>query len=480
MPSEDKLVIKKIVFNRSGVHPDNVLAYKHILGKYGIGTVAVCETIDEKNGYDSSIEVFCFEEWLEEKWEEIKSDDLLECQWRYKLYNLWEIYYTDRYIRYKYTYNDACKIIVGAVFFWEYLFDINDVYCLVSDCIIGAHNFYGMIVGEKRGKPYISIQLGRYKKYYSFFSTKEGFRDIEYDDWIAQDSIVTEDEIKNAETYVLEYISNKSHPSYIFAKEASTKKVSSILRYYIRRVKNISYLWDSKFNNKFNTKLYKSKWNTLDSAKEAIRSNFIKQYFNNPDYNERYVLFPLHFQPEASTCVYARKYENQLFLIEQLSKSIPAGLLLYVKEHIVRQGHRPLSFYREIKKYPNVKLINPDSSGHELIQHSEFIVCLTSTMGFEALMYGKPVFVCGDCFFQDFSGAIRLYDVYDEKDKFFSPPCQDRNVYLKQMALYLKSLHICTTHEQPMKEETEEGLFQIRQKTMRELICFLESQQKCR
>lgn len=468
----------RIGFIRSGVNPEHVLAYKGLLNNYDIQTFAVCETCNEYREYDESIKVYCFEIWLQKRWNKISAGDLLQYQKRYAWYNLWEVYYTDRYMRFKYNYSDACRLIVGALSFWEYVYKDSKAGYIVSDCIIGAHNFYGMIVGERFNVNYISIQSGRYKKYYSYFSLKEGYESVEFDQLNNSNAPVTADEIRFVKDYIEEYTGKNQHPEYIHTSINATRKIRKTAGFYLKRIKNISYLWDKKFDNKYNTKLYKGKWTTLDPAKEAVRGKCIKKFLKNPNPDEKYVLYPLHFQPEASTCVYARKYENQLYFIEQLAKSVPAGLMIYVKEHMVRQGHRPLSFYRALEKYPNVKLINPEYSGHELIKKSEYLICLTSTMGFEALMYGKPVFVCGDCFFEGFSGVTRIHDIFDEKNKLNHPPVQDRALYMKQMAYYFRTLHLCTTQEQPMNDEDAEGLADVRKQTVDELVLFIDKNQK--
>ena len=108
-----------------------------------------------------------------------------------------------------------------------------------------------------------------------------------------------------------------------------SRQLSKTLISYLKKIKNISYLWDSRFKNKYDIHLYKGCKQRLDPLIEAVRKPIIQKFFHEPDYNEDYILFPLHFQPEASTCVYARKYENQLYFIEQLTKSIPVGKILY-------------------------------------------------------------------------------------------------------------------------------------------------------
>lgn len=463
-----------IGFIRSGVHPDFVLSFKHTLNNMQIEVFAICEDINEKKQYDESILVFCLEEWLETNWNLINIEDLEIYQERYNTYSLWEIYHTDRYIRYKYKYHDAIRVLIGMISFWEYIYTSTKASYIISDSIIGANTFFAMIVGKKFNAEFISIVDGRGKKYFSYLSTGEGYVDNKLSVLLHENKEIEKNDLEYTKQYIDEYIGNRKQPAYMSDLGNANKQLGATLLFYLKRLKNISYLWDKKFNNKYNIHLYRERISSLSTLMEAIRKPQISKYFADPDYNEKYVLVPLHFQPEASTCVFARKYENQLFFIEQLSKSIPADKILYVKEHSVRQGHRPLSFYKQLEKYPNVKLIAPDINNHILIQNSSYIVCLTSTMGYEALMYGKPVFVCGDCFFENFPGVIKIHDVFDEKEKFFNPPQQDRDEYLRFMTYYLRSLRFCTVLESTVFNETEEEISIIQKETIKWILDFIK------
>jgi hypothetical protein len=101
--------------------------------------------------------------------------------------------------------------------------------------------------------------------------------------------------------------------------------------------------------------------------------------FDKPRSDERYVLYPLHFQPEATTLVLAPYYLNQLALIEDIAKSLPAGFRLYVKEHVVSRGRWPLSFYEAIRKVPGVRLLGPDEDGAALLRGAAAVAVITGT-----------------------------------------------------------------------------------------------------
>ena len=74
------------------------------------------------------------------------------------------------------------------------------------------------------------------------------------------------------------------------------------------------------------------------------------KYFSNPISGEKYVYMPLHLIPESSTSVLSPFYLNELASIEQVSKSLPLGWYLYVKEHQSMLGERSINFYKKANK----------------------------------------------------------------------------------------------------------------------------------
>jgi hypothetical protein len=136
-----------------------------------------------------------------------------------------------------------------------------------------------------------------------------------------------------------------------------------------------------------------------------------RNYFTRPRQGEPYVLYPIHFQPEASTLVLAPMYLDQLALIESIAKSLPVGHWLYVKEHLTNRGRRPLEFYRRIAAVPGVRLLGPDEDTWQLIQRSAAVAVITGTMGWEGVLFRKPVITFGQVFF---NGTGQVYEARRE------------------------------------------------------------------
>ncbi len=117
----------------------------------------------------------------------------------------------------------------------------------------------------------------------------------------------------------------------------------------------------------------------------------------------KYIYFPLPVQPERTSLPMAGVFNNVILAIDILSKSLPDGWVLYVKEHpslylLYRYDNkqfRDKEFYERISKMKNVKLLDSSVSSEVLIENSKAVAVLTSSTGWEALHKGIPCLVFG-------------------------------------------------------------------------------------
>lgn len=130
---------------------------------------------------------------------------------------------------------------------------------------------------------------------------------------------------------------------------------------------------------------------------EKKQSDFYEARCVAPDPEAKYVYFPLHFQPEATSLPLGGVYENQLLVVQMLNYHLPEGWRIYVKEHNVPsdQNNRPLSFYEELLKNNKVQFISKKISTFELIEHCQATATLTGTAGWEGLFKNKPCLFFG-------------------------------------------------------------------------------------
>jgi hypothetical protein len=143
----------------------------------------------------------------------------------------------------------------------------------------------------------------------------------------------------------------------------------------------------------------------------ALR-HFNPRQFEMPREGERFVYFPLHLDPEASTMILAPEFVDQSLTIDLLAKSIPLSHKLYVKEHPAMIGRRPSGFYCRIRENVNVRLINPLAESMELSRSADLVTVITGTAGWEAVLMGRLVLTLGESFFSHLGFSYHCSDVH--------------------------------------------------------------------
>lgn len=116
-----------------------------------------------------------------------------------------------------------------------------------------------------------------------------------------------------------------------------------------------------------------------------------------------FAFFPLHYEPEISLLLQAPFFTDQLHTIKIIARSLPVGCWMYVKEHPQMVPYRPRSFYKQLKKIPNVKLLPPSITSFQIIPHAKLVLVITGTAGWEATLLGKPVITFGEIFYNKLS-----------------------------------------------------------------------------
>lgn len=111
----------------------------------------------------------------------------------------------------------------------------------------------------------------------------------------------------------------------------------------------------------------------------------------NLDYNRRYIIYMLHYDPESSTLPMGGVFSNQLLAIRLLAQAAKKrGIAVYVKEHWFTT-ERDLSFYDDLDAIPNVYLVKSTEDTIKLIDSSIATSSITGTCMLEALIRGIPV-----------------------------------------------------------------------------------------
>jgi hypothetical protein len=389
--------------------------------------------------------------FLREHWETFDTATLGEIEARFDIPSMWGLFYTDRFLM-KYKEEDARRFIVGHFRFFEYVFtrESPDFFVNESVAILAAYVAY--LVGQCTGTSYLGIMPGRTHALSHVYFIKEPFQLNYHLDNAYKAEAVSDEEYSEAAAFLEKFRITKFRPEYMqYSGRLPQFRRGFLLSPYLY----LKARWNPLYNNKFDYISYMNYTQTLDPLRFYLRYRHIKRYFQDSREGERFLLFPLHYQPEASTLVCAPRYEKQLYTIDLLSKAIPGDSILYVKEHYAVLGHRPIHFYEEVKKYPNVRLINPLEHSHQLIQRCAGVVCITSTVGWEAMLYQKPVYLLGRIFYETAPGVMPLQDIFDlpQALQAHQPACKED--VIKYLACYFKSLRPGFLYKTPDLCDTE-------------------------
>ena len=135
--------------------------------------------------------------------------------------------------------------------------------------------------------------------------------------------------------------------------------------------------------------------------------------------SEPYVVFLLHYQPEATTLPSGYRYVQQWLAVRALSAAMPEHCQLMVKEHPslfakrLTERVRDVSFYEAVASLPRVSLVPMETDPFKLIDGSAAVATLTGTAGFEALCRDRPVLVFGHASYKECPGAYPVRSIED-------------------------------------------------------------------
>ena len=143
-----------------------------------------------------------------------------------------------------------------------------------------------------------------------------------------------------------------------------------------------------------------------------------------PDYDEPFVIFFLHYQPEQTTCPSGDIFVDQRLCVELLLKNLPSNYKVYVKEHpsqfnrgLIGHCGRMRDLYDDLIKNNRVKLVSIEEESFNLIQHAKAVCTVTGTVGWEAMVRQKPVIAFGVCWYENYDkGVLRIKDESSAKN----------------------------------------------------------------
>lgn len=302
-----------------------------------------------------------------------------------------------------------------------------------------------------RNIPYVTVGYARYEFYlmYTFNlnqSTDLSFVESYHKHFASAESNL-EDEIK----YVSDFRIQSSIMNDMYKNDVTSQyRPDSYWKVFKKIVGEFYYFWNQDITAK-NLSLKRSNKvlynDSLQFLQFFLHYEFLKQrlmksnpFFKKPVEGENYVYMPLHLIPESSTFSVAPMYVNELTIIEAVSKSLPAGWWLYVKEHQAMLGERATSFYKLVNRLPNVKMVqlNYYQDPKPWIMKSKGVVTISGTTAYEAALLQRHAIVFSDVPFKLIEGIMRCRSFEDLPQllKNFTTPLDN----IKSCAAYIAAV----------------------------------------
>jgi hypothetical protein len=161
-----------------------------------------------------------------------------------------------------------------------------------------------------------------------------------------------------------------------------------------------------------------SPWNAVRiSLRNKIRKRIARIYYSRFDPDRKYIFFPLHLGYDSQITARAYQFWRQEFAVDNIARALPENYMLFVKEHPAAVGQTALGILKDIvRSNRNVRLIRPGTNSHRIIESADAVVVINSTVGWEALLYNKPVVVLGKPFYSGYGVTFDVENLFNLRE----------------------------------------------------------------
>lgn len=140
--------------------------------------------------------------------------------------------------------------------------------------------------------------------------------------------------------------------------------------------------------------------------RERLRAALARRLYRPRRPGRPFVYFPLHVVDDYKILRVIPHTYDQASLVEQVAGALPHGYDIVLKEHPMSVGRNRLAMLRRLAQIPNARVVEPRTSSHELARAAEAVVVISSTVGLEALLHGRPVLTLGQPFYAGYGVTL--------------------------------------------------------------------------
>ena len=226
----------------------------------------------------------------------------------------------------------------------------------------------------------------------------ESFPKIEQDDWKEIFSLTKNPEVVNIATSLMRSSGCLSNQILLSVERLNEEKTETIYQpqipnAFIRLFKNKLNQFGREKHNRFlnNKTKFMVMFHFIFIPLGTTLYDIVEKFYLNTvplcNLPKMYTIFPLHFAPESSINTPAPYFIDQLRVIDKIL--LESNIPLVIREHPAVYGKRPLSFYRAIKKRPNVYFSPRTEDYDDLLSAAQKIYSVTGTVAIESFMKNK-------------------------------------------------------------------------------------------
>jgi len=377
---------------------------------------------------------------------------------RAEVYNIWGV--KDK--------GYLAKLLSALLSFYEMIIDVECVDYILYENVSNTFSHVAWAVAQEHNKQYLGIGGSRIPGRFSISSdplnderSKIFFKLIRDKEIIVPEEVKAwaNDYLDNIDTVVPDYMKINGLDKVNITKRYINKNKFQVIRRVLSHLRDDAYYSYQSGNP---VKTYSNLF--FRNLKRKFKTLKLKNYYDNiHSAEDEFLLYPMHFHPESSTSILAGTYLNEYEVIRNIAFNLPQGTKLYVKDHVSAWGYPSLEFYNNLKKLPNVYVLGPNENTKSLIKKSEGVITLTSTVGYEALLLGKKVYLFGKVFYEDHVNVVKIVSPANLFNIFMTTSRNegfDREYTLDfiaacYLATYPGSLNLMLTGEAAMRKAEE-------------------------
>lgn len=296
--------------------------------------------------------------------------------------------------------------------YFENIFEEKQIDLVLYENVSNTFAHFALFVAKKKGAKYYGIGGSRLPGRFSITddpladnNTEKIFKEIQAGQRLISNELRlwASQYISNIDKIVPDYMKNNGlDRTSLFKRYIQRNKLSKI-KALIRHVSD-KRLENFQIGNPLRTHFNLF----MRNVKRRFKLKYVRRLYDETVPGDNFLLYPIHFHPESSTSILAGTYLDEYEVIRNIAFNLPEGVRLYVKDHISAWGYPTLSFYKKIKRLPNVRLLEPNAPTKQLIKESAGVITLTSTVGYEALLLKKHVYLFGEVFYSFHKGVTHI------------------------------------------------------------------------